>query len=304
MSNFFLILFCLVVGYCFRSFKIAGKNDYKIVNNWVIYVGLPSIALLHIPSIEWNLPYLYTALLPVCLFVISYIFFIFINRWLHYSRRTIVTLTIVSGLSNTSFVGFPLIITFFGAEQLKVGIVSDQVTFFTLSTLGVMLAASTKSIFTSKREQVNFILKRLFMFPPFLACIIAICFGKYLIFEGTSTFFASLTATVSPIALFSIGMQLRFKNLDKEIRAISLSLLFKLVLGPSILLLISIALALKGVFYQVSFFEMTMPCLVASSIIIEKFGLNIKLSNTIIGLSIVIGLLLSFLWYSVINTLL
>lgn len=304
MSNFFIILFCLIVGYCFRRFNLAGKNDYRIVNNWVIYVGLPSIALLHIPTIEWSITYLFTGLLPIVLFGLSYLFFKTINIWLKYSRRTVVTLTIVSGLSNTSFVGFPLIITFFGVEQLKVAIVSDQITFLTLSTLGVLLAASTKSVFLTKREKTNFIIKRLFTFPPFLACIAALFLGDLLVAKDMGAFFNALAATVSPMALFSIGMQLRFKNLDKEVRAISLSLFFKLLLGPLTLLLITYFLDFQGIFYQVSIFEMFMPCLVASSIIIEKFSLNIKLSNTIIGLSIVIGLLLSFFWYSVINTLL
>lgn len=304
MSNFFIILFCLLIGYIFRISKLAGKNDYKIVNTWVIYVGLPSIALLYIPKIEWNLAYLFTAILPLILFGLSYLFFNIINIWLKYSRRTVVTLSIVSGLSNTSFVGFPLIITYFGAEFLKVGIVSDQVTFFTLSTIGVLLAAGTRSVFATKREKAQFITKRLITFPPFIACVFALLFGKYILSDELNSFYSALAATVSPMAIFSIGMQLKFKNLDKEIKAIGLSLFFKLLLGPLCLLIITLLFNLHGEFYQVSVFEMAMPCLVASSIIIEKFGLNIKLSNTIIGLSIIIGLFLSYIWYSVINTLL
>lgn len=304
MSNFLVIIFCLVIGYIFRQFNIAGKNDYKIVNNWVIYVGLPAIALLYIPKIEWGIAYVFTAILPFIVFGFSYIFFRVLNLWFNYSRRTITTLVIVSGLSNTSFVGFPLIMTFFGDDQLKVGIVSDQVTFFTLSTFGVLLAAGSKSIFSSPTVKAKFILKRLFTFPPFLACLFALVVGQYLINEELSSFLSALTATVSPMALFSIGMQLRFKNLSKELKTISLSILFKLILAPALILGIAYFIGVKGIFYQVSVFEMAMPCLVASSMVIERFGLNVKLSNTIIGLSILIGLLLSYLWYSVIITLL
>lgn len=304
MSNFFIILFCLVVGYCFRRFKLTERNEYRLVNNWIIYVGLPAIAFLHIPTIVWRTSYIFTAVLPIILFGLAYVFFTLINRWLHFSKRTLVTLSLVSGLSNTSFVGFPLIITYFGAEQLKVGIVSDQLTFVTLSTLGVLLAANTKAVFTTPKAKFRFIVRRLFTFPPFLAFLLALLIGQYLRHEELSTFFGALAATVSPMALFSIGMQLRFKNLSKEVGAISWSLLFKLLLGPALLLLIPLLLHWKGVFYQVSLFEMTMPSLVASSIVIEKFHLNIKLANTIIGLSIVLGLLLSYVWYSVLNTLL
>ncbi len=304
MSNFIIIIFCLLIGYVFRRVNLAGKNDYKIVNTWVIYVGLPSIALLYIPRIEWNISYIFTAALPVTVFCFSYLFFKLLNVWLKYSDRTITTLSIVSGLSNTSFVGFPLITSFFGEEQLRVGIVSDQVNFFTLSTLGVLLAANSKSIFSSQQEKFLFIVKRLFTFPPFIACLVALFFSKYLHHEHLTSFFSGLSATVSPLALFSIGMQLRFKNISKEVKTIGLSIFYKLLIAPSIAVFLAVMLGFQGVFYQVSVFEMAMPCLVASSLVIEKFGLNAKLSNTIIGISILVGLFLSFIWYSVIITLL
>lgn len=304
MSNFIVIVFCLLVGYLLRYFKIAGNNDYKIVNVWVIYIGLPAIALLFIPQIQWSFAYVFTAVLPFVIFGFSYLFFRFINTWLHYSQRTITTLTIVSGLSNTSFVGFPLIISFFGEEQLKVGIVSDQVTFFTLSTIGILLAAGSKPIFSSTKEKAAYIFRRLFTFPPFLACLFALLFGTYLRNEELSSFFRLLAATVSPLALFSIGIQLQFKNIRKELKTISLALWYKLVIAPTLAIALALLFGLKGVFYQVSVFEMAMPCLVASSMIIDKFGLNVKLSNTIIGLSILLGLIASFFWYSVIFTLL
>lgn len=304
MSNFLIIVFCLVIGYLFRKYKLVSKNDYRVVNVWVIYVGLPAIALLYIPKIDWNWSYVFTAILPLLIFWFSYLFFSILNYWLKCSKRTITTLSIVSGLSNTSFVGFPLIISFFGEDQLRIGIVSDQVTFFTLSTFGVLLAAGSKSIFHSNKEKSYFILKRLFTFPPFLACLFALAFGSSFNNEEVSAFFKALAATVSPLALFSIGLQLQFKNLDKEIKIISLSLFYKLVLAPSLVLGLAFFLGYKGMFFQVSVFEMAMPCLVASSMVLEKFGLNVKLSNTIIGLSIIVGLIFSFIWYSVINTLL
>lgn len=304
MSNFLIILFCLIIGFIFRKVNLVGKNDYKIINTWVIYIGLPSIALLYIPSIEWSLAYVFTAFLPFLVFWFSYIFFSILNYWLKYSKRTLITLSIVSGLSNTSFVGFPLIISFFGEEHLKVGIVSDQVTFFTLSTFGVLLASNSKSFFSNNKEQVRFILKRIFTFPPFLACLFALIFGKFLHNDHLNSFFQSLASTVSPLAIFSIGIQLGFKNLNKEIKAIGFALGYKLILAPLVAISVALLFGLKGVFYQVSVFEMAMPCLVASSMIIEKFGLNVKLSNTIIGLSIIFGLLISFVCYSVINTLL
>lgn len=304
MSNFAIIAVCLIIGYLFKTFKLVEKGDYKVINKWVIFVGLPAVALRYIPQIDWQLNYLFTAILPILIFAFSYLFFNVLNKFIDFSQRTKNTLIIVSGLSNTSFVGFPLIISFFGEEQLKVGIVSDQVTFFTLSTLGVLLAASSRNLFKSPTDKYKFIVKRIFTFPPLIACIIALLFSNFLANEQFEGFFSMLAATVSPMALFSIGMQLNFQNVWKEIRAISFSIIYKLLLAPALCTLIAVYFKLHGVFFQVSIFEMAMPSLVASSMIIEKFGLNVKLANTIIGISIIIGLLSSFLWHSVIITLL
>ncbi|ERJ59141.1 AEC family transporter [Sphingobacterium paucimobilis] len=304
MVNFFIIVVCLLIGYLFRFFKIGGKDSYKIVNDWIIYVGLPSIAFLYIPRIDWSLTYLFTAFLPFFIFGLSYVFFRLLQPVLGFSSRTLVTLIIVSGLSNTSFVGFPLIISFFGSDLLKVGVVSDQATFFVLSSFGVLLATGFRPQYLSAMQKFKLMLRRILTFPPFIAAVLALCFQDVLRTIRLDDFFVALAATVSPLALFSIGLQLHFHHVRKEIKAISVSLLYKLLLAPFCALLITAAMGWKGVFFQVSVFEMAMPSLVASGIVIQKFGLNSKLANTIIGLSILLGLALSFLWHSVIITLL
>jgi len=270
----------------------------------VIYVGLPSIALKYIPHIEWSMDYMYTALLPFLGFATSYVFFKTLNNWLKFSKRTLYTLIIVAGLSNTSFIGFPLVSTYYGEEFLKVAIVSDQVTFFTLSLFGVLLAAGSRDIFVDDKAKYLFIFKRLITFPPFVACIVALIFHEYLRYDVLNDVFSSFASTVSPMALFSIGMQLNFKRISHELNALYAGLLVKLFFIPVVALSLFYILDLKGDFFRVSVFEISMPCLVASSIIIEKFGLNVKFANTLIGISILIGILLSFVWYSVINTLL
>lgn len=304
MSNFAVIFLCLLFGYLFRYFKLTKKGGHLAINTWVIYVGLPSIALKFIPQIDWNLDYIYTASLPLATFGLSYVFFKILNIWTKFSKRTLYTLIIVSGLSNTSFIGFPLVSTYYGEEFLKVAIVSDQVTFFTLSLFGVLLAANSRDVFQRDDEKYTYIFKRIVTFPPLIACVIALIFHNYLAVNLLQDVFSAFAATVSPMALFSIGMQLNLKRISKELNALYAGLLLKLVLIPVFVIAIFYLLDLRGDFFRVSAFEMTMPCLVASSIVVEKFGLNVKFANTLIGISIVIGVFLSFLWYSVINTLL
>ena len=304
MSNFFVIFLCLFLGYLFRYLKLIKKGGHLAINTWIIYVGLPAIALKYIPQIEWSFDYIYTAILPFISFGISYLFFTLFNHWFCFSKRTLYTLIIVSGLANTSFIGFPLVSTYYGEEYLKVAIVSDQVTFFTLSLFGVLIAAGSRNLFSNDKEKYTYIFKRIISFPPLIACVIALIFHNYLEVEILNNVFTSFAATVSPMALFSIGIQLNFKRISHELTALYAGLALKLIIIPVVAIALLTILGLKGNFFRVSAFEMAMPCLVASSIVVDKFGLNVKFANTLIGISIIVGVILSWFWYSVINTLL
>ncbi|TJZ53245.1 AEC family transporter [Sphingobacterium olei] len=304
MLNFLVILISLVAGFIVKQTKLVDANAYKGINIWVIYIALPAVALKCIPQIDWNIAYMFTVVLPFLVFGGSFLFFQYLNIFLKLSNRNLRTLILVSGLSNTSFIGFPLIITFFGEEYLKIGIVSDQTTFFILSSWGIILALGAKRVGFKTEDRNSFIIKRVFSFPPFVACIIAVIFHDVWLNEVSQGLLSTFASTVSPLALFSIGMQLNFKNWKKELNLISYSLFYKLILSPFILIILTLLMGLHGTFYQVSVFEMVMPSLVATSVVVQQFGLNTKLANTIIGVSIIIGLFLSLIWHSVIITLL
>lgn len=304
MLNFLIILISLVAGFLVRQTKLTDASAHKGINIWVIYIALPAVALKFIPQIDLNIAYLYTILLPFIVFGGSFLFFKSLNVILKLSNRNLITLILVSGLSNTSFVGFPLIITFFGEEYLKIGIVSDQTTFFILSSAGVILAIDAKKSSLQTENRISFIVKRVFTFPPLIACIIAVIFRDAWLTNASQEVLTAFASTVSPLALFSIGMQLSFKNWKKEFSLISYSLFYKLILAPAVLIVLTFFIGLHGTFYRVSVFEMVMPSLVATSLVIQQFGLNTKLANSTIGVSVIIGLFLSFIWHSVIITLL
>ena len=74
-------------------------------------------------------------------------------------------------------------------------------------------------------------------------------------------------------------------------------------MAPLIVLLIALALGIKGNVAKISVFEAAMPTLITSSIIAEQFRLNTKLTNLIIGISIIVGFATVGFWYFVIEAL-
>lgn len=301
MSNFILIIFCLAAGIISRKFNWVAKDGFKALNAWVLYFGLPAISFNFLPKLSWNNSLIFTMLGPILVLSGSVLFFYIVEKVTHISKRTSHTLMLIAGLSNTSFVGFPLITAYFGVEALPIGIVSDQMTFFLLSSVGVIIAMKG-SLKKNKKVDYKFILKRVFTFPPLIGCLLALIIPKIIDISSLDDFFKILGSTVSPIALFSIGLQLNFGIVKSEIPNISYALIYKLILAPAIVVLIALSLGLKGEIIQVSMFEMAMPSLVATSIILNQFKLNTKVGNSVIGLSIPIGLLTTFIWYQLLNT--
>jgi predicted permease len=172
--------------------------------------------------------------------------------------------------------------------------------FLALSTLGIIAALRGGS--SSGTISAKFILKRLFTFPPFLGCISALALSQVVDLAPVEPFFDKLAATVGPLALFSVGLQLKFNGWKKLIPQISTSMFYKL-LAPAVVLGLALLFGIKGNVAKVSILESAMPTLISSSIIAEQFKLNTKLTNLIIGISIVVGFFSILLWFGAVEYL-
>ncbi len=303
MSNFILIIFCLIAGVTARRLNWVAKDGYKALNAWVLYFGLPALSFSYLPTLKWDIGLLFTLLCPIVVLLGSIAFFQVLGNLLSLSRRSKHTLMLVGGFSNTSFVGFPLITAYYGVEYLPYGIVADQMTFFLLSTIGVIIGMKG-SLNSQQSIHIPFILKRVVTFPPFVGCVLALTLGRSIDLSALEPFFKMISSTVSPIALFSIGLQLNFGIVKKEIPNLAYAISYKLLIAP--LLVTIIAVLWKGTdhIYTVSVFEMAMPTLVSTSIVIDQFKLNNKLGNSAIGLSIPLSLISSYLWYEILKIVL
>ena len=300
MSNFILIIFCLFAGVLSRKMNWVAKDGYKALNAWVLYFGLPAISFRYLPKLSWDNSLLFTMLCPSLVLGGAMLFFYFLEKKMGLSKRSSHTLMLVAGLSNTSFVGFPLITAYFGSQALPIGIVSDQMTFFLLSSVGVLIATKG-SLKKNKNVGFAFIAKRIFTFPPLIGCLLALLSAPFVDLSPLDDFFHLIANTVSPIALFSIGLQLNFGLVKSEISNLSYAMVYKLILAPAFVFLLAYALGYRGEIIEVSIFEMAMPSLVATSIVINQFKLNSKLGNSAIGLTIPISLISTFIWYQILN---
>ena len=301
MINFVLIAVCIIAGMIFKSTKTIHPDAHKGINTWVLYLALPAVSFKYLPKVQWSLEMLFPILSTVLIAVGSSILVLFYSRIKNYSRRSRSTMELASGYSNTSFIGFPLIAAFYGEQYLSIAIICDQTMFLMLSTMGIITALKGGS--KSGKISSIFILKRLFTFPPFLGFISALILSQFFNLDFAEPLFDKLAATVAPLALFSVGLQLKFNGWRKLIPQISTSMLYKLILAPLCVLVLALVFDIKEDIAKISIFEAAMPTVITSSIIAEQFRLNTKLINLIIGISILVGFVTTGIWFEIIEFL-
>lgn len=301
MTNFILIAGSLLAGLIFNFSRTLPKGSYRSINAWVLYVALPALSLKYIPAIEWNKAMIFPAVSPVIVWVAAWLAIALYSRFNYVNKATKGCLKLSLGLSNTSFLGFPLIVTYFSEKELSIAIICDQVNFIILSTAGIITALRS-----SEKEElsVKVILIRAVKFPPFIAFVAALILPRFTDISPINPLLDKLIATVGPLALFSIGLQLKFSKWKSELRHLGFGLFYKLMIAPALVLCVALLFKFKGLIPQISIFEAAMPTLVTGSLLADQYKLNPQLSNLMVGIGILLAFISTAFWWYILQLLL
>ncbi|MSM39769.1 MAG: AEC family transporter [Geobacter sp.] len=295
MSNIILLIVCFLAGMGLRRTGRFPESTPAALNGFIIHVSLPALALLHIHRLTLDVSLLFTAGMAWCLFGAGYLFFKLTGRLAGLDTQSIGALMLVGGLGNTSFVGLPMIEAYYGKEYLGIGLIADQLgSFLVLSTLGILTATIYSSGHTSPRE----IIRKVILFPPFQALLLAFLLKPLPFPEWLTSVLQKLGDTLTPLALASVGFQLRFGQIRQELKGLSLGLLYKLALGPVILYLVYVVmLGGSGKVMQVTLFEAAMAPMITAGIIAVDHRLNPSLVTLMLGIGIPLSFLSLPLWW-------
>lgn len=297
MENLLLLVCCLGLGILFRQSRLLPENAHLSLNGFVIYAALPALVLEKIPAIPFSGNVLYPVLMPWLIFGLSIPFFAWLGKHKGWHRETIGCLTLTAGLGNTSFVGIPVMQMLWGEPGVQVAILADQPgSFAALATLGIGVA----SYYASGTSTFKDVLLRVVRFPPFLAFVLALILkgGDWRLPEITHFSLSLLGSMVVPLALVSVGMQLKASTPGKELGKLAWGLGFKLILAPALIFTLYIlVLENKSLLSQGSVMEAAMGPMITAAIVATNFGLNPSLVGRVVGLGIPASFLTLPLWY-------
>ncbi len=297
MSNILLLFLCLFLGFFLRKTKLFPENGHHALNAFVINISLSALSLYYIPKITLNLQVIFPVMVPWLNIFLAFLFFSFLGKKMGWSKTLIGALIMCAGFGNTSFVGIPVIQSLYGESGLKTVMLVDQPgSFVALSTLGITIA----NFYSGEKIAVADIIKKILKFPPFIAFSVAVLINIFVIPIPLQIdeVFEKLGATTVPLALVSVGSQLKWQKLDDDAKPLFWGLLFKLILFPAVIfILYFLILQQRGEIIEVAFLESAMGPMVTAAIIASAHRLKPKLCNLILGVGIPLSFVTLTIWY-------
>ena len=301
MSAFLLLISCPLLGWVFARRGWMPGGAHAVLNAWLLRVAFPALVLDQVPRLHIDSSLIFAAAAPWVVMAGAALLIPLAGRRLGWSRASTGALVLVCGLGNTAFIGLPMIQALVGPHALGPALIADQLgSFLALSTVGVMLAAS----YAGDRLDTKEVLQRLVRFPPFLALIAALAvrftFGGWP--EPVALVLRRLGDTLTPLALFSVGLVFQFGALRGRASYVVVGLAWKLVLGPLVALGIAFGMGLSGLAVTVGVLQAAQGPMITAGILAQEHRLDPELVSLVVGIGILFSFATAPLWFLLVRS--
>ena len=289
MSALLLLLVCLALGALLARVASPPAGLAQGLNWWVINIALPALVLDLIPRLHFSAQLWFLVVALWFEFAGAWVLFALLGRWLGWSRGRIGALILTGGLGNTAFMGYPMIEALRGQDGLALAVIADQLgCFLPLAVGGVAVTA----IYAGERPHPLEVLKRILLFPAFLGLIggtLAGVLGGWP--EAVHGVLERLGQSLTPLALFSVGLQFKLHLGRSQLGALAGALGWKLLLAPALCYAIGLAAGVGGLVLVVGVLQAAMAPMISAAILADQNNLEPPLANTVLGAGILLSLL-------------
>lgn len=299
MDNFILIGLFVFLGMFFRRLKAFPADTAQVLNMFALYVSLPAVILLKVPTLTLSGDNAVAAIMPWFMLLISVILTLLLARRCKWSRATTGVLLLVVPLGNTSFMGVPMVNAFFGEAGIPHLILYDQ--------LGTMLIFATYgSIILSiyggdGNSSIKSIVLRALTFPPTVALVAGLCLRNWSYPPAVVSALENLAGALTPLVMTAIGFQMKLRLQPTTLAPLGCGLAIKLIAAPVLALLGCQLLGMSGLPVEIAIFEAGMPPMVTACALAIAAGMEIELAAALAGLGIVLSFATLPLLYGLIS---
>jgi len=289
MDNFISLIILFALGYSLKHIPAFPKDTATSLNLFVIYVSLPALILYQVPNITISNSILVPIVMPWVMLLLSALSVLWISRIFKWSKKVTGALLLLVPLGNTSFLGIPMVTSFFGADKVSYAVLYDQFgTFLALSVYGTFVLAIYAD---GSKPSLKYIANKIITFPPFIALIIALLTSSFEYHDYLISSFKLISASLVPVVMVAIGFQFKLVLNKKEFIPLGVGLLLKLIIAPLVALSLCYVFGFSGIIPEVTVFESAMPPMVTAGALAIMGGLAPELVAAMIGW----GIILSFI---------
>ena len=285
MSALLLLVACLMLGFMVARLARPPPTLAQSLNWWVLNIAFSALVLHLMPTLSFDWQFWFLAASMWLVFLGAWGIFALLGRALHWPRARVGVLTLAGGFGATAFIGFPIIEALHGQEALQLALVADQLGGFLAVTIGGTLVAA---LYSGRSSSPAAIARRVLTFPPLISlgvgAIVGVAGGWP---DAVDAILDRLGSTLIPMALFSIGLQLRLEFRAGQVAALGLALGYKLALAPLLIYLAGVAAGVSDRILTVAVLEAAMAPQVTATLLAEQNELEPQLAVAILGIGIV-----------------
>lgn len=294
ITAFTLLLACLALGVGVARYARPPIGLAQALNWWVIQIALPALVLSIVPSLKFDPALWFLVLSQWGVFFGAWALIAFVGGRAGWSRATIGGLILVTGLGNTSFMGYPLLEALRGREGLQLGVVADQLGCFIMLAVGGVLVASR---YGGAQVTPAGMVKRVLLFPAFIALVVGVIVGQFGGWPETlATILERFAITLVPLALFSVGLRFKLKPQRGQWGPVAIALSWKLLLAPLLALGLALLTGVGGPVMSIGVLQTAMAPMISAAILADQHQLDPPLANTVLGVGILLSLITVPLW--------
>ncbi|WP_273453509.1 AEC family transporter [Nevskia ramosa] len=291
MSAILLLALCLGIGLAMARDQRLPPGAPQALNFWIVNVALPALILVEIPKLHFSRELLFPAIAPWFVFFGAIAVFSYTGRRRNWSRGTTGAMILTCGLGNTAYMGLAMIEALRGPELVGAAVIADQFGSFTMLSIGGVIVAA---YFSGAQPTAAQIVRRVFGFTPFLALVVALVLWPLGgLPDILQTVLTRIGQTLTPLALFSVGLQLKFRGIGEQRLTLLGGLGWKMLFAPLFVFGAALLLGLdiNAPNAVAGILQCAMPPMVTAGILAEQYKLNPSLANLVIGIGTVLSLI-------------
>ncbi|RDU51865.1 AEC family transporter [Helicobacter sp. MIT 01-3238] len=291
------VLLFIALGYFAKRARMLGNRQGNILLGFLLNFSLPSAIFKGVYHSTLDVELMLSLFGALACSILGAVLVLCLALYvLRFGKEVAITMSFLTCLHNTLFLGVPMVEGALGSEAAHNAILFDQFcTGLPLAILTpIIMSLSGKGVFSARSVGI-----RLFQNPLFLAMLSGFAL-KALPFSLPQEIFApiyALAACATPVALFAIGVQLSFGDVRLEWQKAGIILVVSMLVIPAIYLC---SLHIFGVNinsnHKMALLESSMPPLISSAAVIARAGLNNKIAVASIVMGIFFSAITTPLW--------